>query len=157
MPFIEPVLERVRARLKISSRIWIIGNEELNAHGSPPRYVWVPTDEDEETPEPDEDERPVVTTRLATVVVHIWGASLGDVEDRWHDLRAVLKRERAVVGSGRWAQGEVLHCGVVLSMPVTFKFLVHEGVTYEYSKAPHQQGLDTSGSASGDGVLQNPE
>jgi hypothetical protein len=162
MPVIEPLLERIRKRLGISAQIWAIGNEEIHAHGAPPRYVWVPTDEDEEPPEQgDDDEGPAVAaTRLSTIVVHIWGRDIGDVEDRWHDLRATLQKEFGTavrVGTGAWARGEVLHCGSALSMPITFRIPVHERAQYTYSKAPHQQGVDTSGSASGDGVLQNPE
>jgi hypothetical protein len=162
MPVLEPLLEEIRVRLEIDPHIWLVGEEHIDERSSPPRYVWVPMDEDEEEPEGDEGEAPSVVTRLSTVVLHLWGEDLGDTEDRYHDLRRDLAEaygKSVVIGSGKWASGggAVSLCGRVLHIPITFKIPVRANARYTYSKGPHEQGLDTTGSASGDNVLQLPE
>jgi hypothetical protein len=105
-----------------------IGEDEVAKFGSPPRIVWVPTEDSFGSGQGGMQPRQV-KTRIAGLEVHVWAASFADTETLLHDMVCALDavartsfepRGVSWITEGKLiSKGAVAVLGVVFHVPVT--------------------------------------
>jgi hypothetical protein len=119
----------------------LIGEKHIQAHGRPPRLVWVPTSDSFEPPIKASDNPRALRTRVCGVDCHVWGADLGVAELLVNDVcvavHRVAKRRVSPVCYGNYelrgldwiTAGEFLHEGIVGVLHLEFRLDVADALS----------------------------
>jgi hypothetical protein len=147
--------EACRVRLGITAPgHWEIGADKAQKHGSPPRWVWIPTRDRFGPAERAGGRQRALFTRLCGVELQIWGTSLADTEARLHNTIAALHLEGATsvqLEAAHWEPQSVQERGVLVVLQLTIKVPVTAAAAAVVQAT--QVGPDNTGTVAGDGKL----
>jgi len=106
-----------------------LGQRALDAAGSYPRMVWVPTRDTFTAPTRDRALQRSLRTCETSVVVFLWGEDIAAVEDLRERLLTELQAAAPGawdVSTGEWAGPGVTTAGEQLALTIALKFSQHE-------------------------------
>lgn len=140
------------------------GTRELDRQSSPPRIVWVVLSAGHTPPAKIGRPRSLLT-RQVEVVVHVWGASLGQLETLVEDVIAATHKHAhgsVLFGGEQWITDDDVHRGMAALLRITldgpvlerrFKTSDRDADTKLTTAKITTIDADTSTSAPGDGAI----
>lgn len=136
-----------------------LGQRALDAAGSYPRMVWVPTRDTLTAPTRDRALQRSLRTCETSVVVFLWGETIAAVEDMRERLLTELQAAAPGawdVSTGEWAGPGVTTAGEQLALTIALRFSQHE-LPAPTTVTITAVAPDTTGAAPADGNLDAGE